>query len=86
MQCVPHYSKWMSRVAAVRARRSTRCWVTNFSQRIDPMLLQEIFQTPFCYNNKKKLYKKTTLPVGGTPETHTLHKRVVVEYLNVSFR
>ena len=40
-----------------------RCTVLGdevFSQRIDPMLLQEIFQTHFLIIN---------LPAGGTPET-----------------
>ena len=31
--------------------RGARSWVTNVSQRIDPMLLQGIFQTPFYYYN-----------------------------------
>ena len=53
--------------------------VTVFSQRTDPMLLQEIFQTPFYYNNNKM----KNLPAGGTPETHALRKQVVAEYLNV---
>ena len=56
------------------------------------MLLQEIFQTPFYYNNnklkekKEKNGKKTTnkKTAGGTPETHTLRKRVVVNYLVIA--
>ena len=28
--------------------------MTNFSQRIDPMLVQEIFQTPFSKKKKKE--------------------------------
>ena len=61
--------------------------MTNFSQRIDPMLLQEIFQTPFSKKKKKKKKKKINIPAGGTPKTHTLRKQVVkVEYLNVWFR
>ena len=65
-----------------------------FSQRIDPMLLQEIFQTPFSTttttttttttnnnNNNNKRKEKPT--AGGTPEAHTLRKQVVAEYLNV---
>ena len=55
----------------------------NFSQRIDPMLLQEIFQTPLS-NNKNK--EKKNLPAGGTQETHTLRKQVLVKYLNVWFQ
>ena len=38
--------------------------MTKFSQPIDPMLLQEIFQTPFLEKKKKK---KKNLPAGGTP-------------------
>ena len=38
-----------------------------FSQRIDPMLLQEIFQTQFSNNNNNK----ENLPArGGTLKTH----------------
>ena len=47
-----------------------------FSQRFDPMLLQEIFQTPFFKNHNKKK-RKTCMP-----ETRTLRKQVVAEYLN----
>ena len=53
-----------------------------------PMLRHEIFQTPFCNNNYlvKKLFiyfkLKENIPAGGTPETHTLRKHLVVEYLN----
>ena len=58
-----------------------------FCQRIDPMLLQEIFQTPFSNNNNniytKKRKKKKRLVAR---QKHTLRKRVVVEYLNVWFR
>ena len=43
---------------------SDGCWVTNFSQRIDPMLLQEIFQTPFSKKKKKKKKKKINIPAG----------------------
>ena len=58
-------------------------WVTNFSQSMDLMLLQEIFQTPFSNNSiKKYIY----IPAGGTPETHILLKQVLVEYLQVWFR
>ena len=56
-----------------------RCKVLDddvFSQLTDPMLIQEIFQTPSS-NNKKK--RKENPPTGGTPETHVLHKCVVVE-------
>ena len=69
--------------------RGARYWVTNFSEGIDPMLLYEIFQTPFSTTNnviKLKLKIKENLPADGTPETHTLCKSVVVEYLNVWFR
>ena len=59
-----------------------RCWVMNFSQCIDPMLLQEIFQTLSNNNNKEK----KNLPAGGTQETHTLLKQVLVKYLNVWFQ
>ena len=51
-----------------------RCMVLGdevFSQHIDPMLLQEIFQPPFSNNNNKKKEKKN-LPAGGTPETHVM--------------
>ena len=58
--------------------------VTTFSQRIDSVLLHEIFQTPFSNNIFNELKKK--LPAGGTPETHTLRKQVAVEYLKVRFR
>ena len=40
-----------------------RCMVLDdevFSQRIDPMLLREIFQTPVSNNNKKKREEKPT--------------------------
>ena len=59
--------------------------LTNFSQRIDPMQLQEIFHRPFSNNsNKKKKKKKKT--AGGMPKTHRLRKEVAVEYLNGWFR
>ena len=60
-----------------------------FSQRFDPMLLQKIFQTPFSNNNnkkkrkRKKKEKRKKHTAGGMPETHTLCKQVVAEYLNV---
>ena len=50
-----------------------------FSQRINPMLLQEIFQTPFSNNNNEKK-RKTYLPVACQK-----HKQVVVQYLNIWF-
>ena len=62
--------------------------MTNFSQRIDPMLLQEIFQIAFSNNNYysyKKIFIKIIITAGGMPETQTLRKQVVVEYLNVWF-
>ena len=52
----------------------------NFSQRLDPMLLQEIFQIPFSNNNNKKK-RKTYWPMAR--QKHTLRKQVVIEYLNV---
>ena len=51
--------------------------MTNLSQLIDPILLQEIFQTPFSNNNNNEKEKKN-LPAGGTPETHMLRKQVVL--------
>ena len=66
--------------------RGGRSWVTIFSQRIDPMLLQENkikIQTPFSNNNKKK--RKTYRPVASQKQ-HTLRKQVAVEYLKVWFR
>ena len=48
------------------------------------MLLQEIFRTPFYYNNNKLKEKKEEKTAGGTPETHTLRKRVVVNYLVIA--
>ena len=45
--------------------RGAKCWVTILSQRIDPMLLQEIFQTQFSNNNKENLPAR-----GGTLKTH----------------
>ena len=44
------------------------------------MLLQEIFQTPFSNNNKKKR-KNPYQPVAH--QKHMLHKQVVAEYLNI---
>ena len=45
-----------------------------FSQRTDPTLLQEIFQTPFSRliikKQIKKKKKKKLLLASGTPETH----------------
>ena len=68
--------QWMRPVAAViniiNARRRTEVQgvdrATNFSQRIDPMLLQEIFQTPFSSNNNKKK-RKTYRPVARQKHT-----------------
>ena len=71
-----------------------RCTVLGdevFSQRIDPMLLQEIFQTDFLIIIIIMMMiiiiiiikEKKNLPAGSTPETHTLCKQVVAEYLNV---
>ena len=68
--------------------RGARCWVTNFSQRIDPMLLHEIFQTLFSNLKINFIYiyeeRKTNRLV--VRQKHTLRKQVVVEYLNVWFR
>ena len=49
--------------------RGAKSWVTIVSQRIDPMLLLEIFHTPFTTNNNKKK-RKIYLPV--TRQKHTL--------------
>ena len=40
-----------------------------FSQRIDPMLLQKIFQTPFSNNNNKK--KEKVKPTGRWHDRNT---------------
>ena len=53
-----------------------------FSHHIDPLQLQEIFQTPFPNtsnsNNKKKRKRKTDRLVAH--QKNTLRKQVVVEY------
>jgi len=71
------YSGWSQLPFPNLARRSTEVhgvgW-RNFSQRIDLMLLQEIFQHHFLIIIIKIIEKKN-LPAGGTPETHTLRKR-----------
>ena len=47
-----------------------------FSQRIDPMLLQEIFQTPFSNNNKKKkINLKAYRPVARQKHTPYVDSR-----------
>jgi len=48
-----------------------------FSQCIDPMLLQEIFQTPFSNNNNEK--KKENYQTVAR-QKHTLRKQIVAEY------
>ena len=64
--------------------RDARCWVTNFSQPMDLMLLHEIFQTPFSNNSILKII--TYRQVARQKKQKTLHKQVVVEYLQVWFR
>ena len=56
--------------------RGARCWVTIFCQRINPMLLQEIFQTPFSNNNNNEKKRKIYRSVAR--QKHTLRKQVVL--------
>ena len=57
--------------------RGARSWVTHVSQRIDPILLQEIFQTLFSINNIEN--KTTTKPTGRWYARNThLRKQVVL--------
>ena len=48
-----------------------------FSQRIDPMLLQELFQTPFCNNNYIFLnfFKKIYRPVARQKHTRYANRK-----------
>ena len=55
--------------------------MTIFSQRIHPMLLQEIFQTPFSNNNDEKK-RKTYRPVARQKHTRYANSST----LNLSIR
>ena len=64
-----------------------RCTVLGdkvFSQRIDPLLLQEIFQTPFSNNNKKKRKEKPTgrwhARITQTDSSRIFKRMVPVDY------
>ena len=48
-----------------------------FPERIDPMLLQEIFQHYFIRRRRRREGGGGGNPAGGTPETHTLRKQIV---------
>ena len=56
-----------------------RCTVLGdeiFSQRIDPMLLQEIFQTPFSNNNNKKTRKEKPTGRWHARNTHVTQTQI----------
>ena len=64
--------------------RGARSWVTIFSQRIHPMLLQEIFQTPFSNNNKEK-ERKTYQLVACQKHTQTDSSRIFKRMVPVDY-
>ena len=58
--------------------------MTLFSRRIDPMLQQEIFQTPFSNNNNNEKKRETSRPVTQVRKevvlSRTFIRMVPVDY------